>query len=128
MLHGGAAICIYLDPIFIVKNKREGRAWHLISLMEPLQRVFHSPSLRKLLTQDLLHCRTIMLFFKIVITAVLAVKTSAPNVQVGQTVTRDVLKRQLVEFTPLMERRSTKGPGEGENGQGCPMCGGVPCC
>ncbi|EGG12710.1 uncharacterized protein MELLADRAFT_124539 [Melampsora larici-populina 98AG31] len=47
-----------------------------------------------------------MLFFKVVIAAVLAATIPASLVQVDQPVTRDVLQRRFVEFTPFMEKRS----------------------
>ncbi|EGG12704.1 uncharacterized protein MELLADRAFT_86947 [Melampsora larici-populina 98AG31] len=46
-----------------------------------------------------------MLFFKVVIAAVLAATIPASLVQVGQPVTRDVLQRRFVEFTPIIEKR-----------------------
>ncbi|EGG05892.1 uncharacterized protein MELLADRAFT_124542 [Melampsora larici-populina 98AG31] len=49
-----------------------------------------------------------MLFFKIIIAAVLAATTSARRVQVDQTVNREVLQRRSVEFTSTIEKRSSK--------------------
>ncbi|EGG09904.1 uncharacterized protein MELLADRAFT_124537 [Melampsora larici-populina 98AG31] len=48
-----------------------------------------------------------MLFFKyVVIAAVLAATISASLVQVDQPVTREVIQRRFVEFTPIIEKRS----------------------
>ncbi|EGF96936.1 uncharacterized protein MELLADRAFT_124533 [Melampsora larici-populina 98AG31] len=54
-----------------------------------------------------------MRFFKIVIAAVLAATISASPVQDDQPVTREVLQRRFVEFTPIIEKRlrlKTRGP------------------
>ncbi|EGG05890.1 uncharacterized protein MELLADRAFT_124541 [Melampsora larici-populina 98AG31] len=75
-----------------------------------------------------------MLFFKIIIAAVLAATISARRVQVDQTVTCEALQQQYVEFTPIIEKRLSRllktcqyGPGnkppvcwtECESGPGC---------
>ncbi|EGG05390.1 uncharacterized protein MELLADRAFT_124538 [Melampsora larici-populina 98AG31] len=76
-----------------------------------------------------------MLFFKIVIAAVLAATTSGSPVQDDQTFTREVLQRRFVEFSPIIEKRSPLktrasqmvprgGPGFNKP---CELCGTV-CC
>ncbi|EGG09481.1 uncharacterized protein MELLADRAFT_95971 [Melampsora larici-populina 98AG31] len=77
-----------------------------------------------------------MLFLKVVIAAVLAATISATLVQVDQPVTRDVLQRRFVEFSPFIEKRSLlktrdsgPGPGPAPRNPKCRPCDdGTGCC
>ncbi|EGF97637.1 uncharacterized protein MELLADRAFT_124531 [Melampsora larici-populina 98AG31] len=67
-----------------------------------------------------------MLFFKIIIAAVLAATISASPVQVDQTVTGEVLQRRSVEdeVTPIIKKRSSSLEIRFRKGNGilCPIC------
>ncbi|EGG07459.1 uncharacterized protein MELLADRAFT_124534 [Melampsora larici-populina 98AG31] len=69
-----------------------------------------------------------MLFFKFVIAAVLAATISASPVQVDETVTGEVLQGRSVEFTPIIEKRSSSLKTRSPDGVLCPICPYGPCC
>ncbi|EGG04277.1 uncharacterized protein MELLADRAFT_89506 [Melampsora larici-populina 98AG31] len=77
-----------------------------------------------------------MLFFKVIIAAVLAATISTSPVQDDQPVTREVLQRRFVEFTPIIKQRlhlktrdSAPGPSPGpDDPPTCHPCDDSPGC